>query len=65
MKFLKTYLLIIIGAIILVFANTETLKTSYLYIIGIVFLMFGLFKVSRTVRSKNEIKEVEFNDEEE
>ena len=65
MKFLKTYLLIIIGAVILVFANTETLKTPYLYIIGIVFLMFGLFNISRTIRSKKEIEDVEFNDEEE
>ena len=65
MKFLKTYLLIIIGAVILVFANTETLKTPYLYIVGIVFLMFGLFNISRTIRSKKEIEDVEFNDEEE
>ena len=65
MKFLKTYLLIIIGTVILVFANTETLKTPYLYIFGIVFLMFGLFNVSRTIRSKEGIKDVEFKDEEE
>ncbi len=65
MKFLKTYLLIIIGTVILVFANTETLKKPYLYIFGVVFLMFGLFNVSRTIRSKEEIKDVEFKDEEE
>lgn len=65
MKFLKTYFLIIVGAIILVFANTETLKMPYIYIAGIVFLMFGLFNISRIIRSKEEIKDVEFNDEEE
>lgn len=65
MKFIKTYLMIIVGAIILVFANTETLKTPYLYIAGIVFLMFGLFNISRTVRSKEDIKDKDFNDEEE
>ncbi len=65
MKFLKTYFLIIIGAIILVFANTETLKTPYLYIAGIVFLMFGLFNISRSIRSKEEIEDAEFKDKEE
>ena len=57
--------MIIIGAVILVFANTETLKTPYLYIAGIVFLMFGLFNISTTVRSKVDIKKEDFNDEEE
>lgn len=65
MKFIKTYLIIIIGSVILVFANTETLKTPYLYIVGIILLMFGLFNVSRTVRSKEDIKDVDFNDEDE
>lgn len=65
MKFIRTYLMIIIGAVILVFANTETLKTPYLYIAGIVFLMFGLFNISKSVRSKEEIKDVEINEEEE
>ena len=65
MKFIKTYLMIIIGAVILVFANTETLKVPYLYIAGIVFLMYGLFNISTTVRSKGDIKKEDFNDEEE
>lgn len=65
MKFLKTYFLIIVGAIILVFANTDTLKSPYLYIFGIVFLMFGLFNISRSIRSKEEIENTEFNDDEE
>lgn len=65
MKFLKTYFLIIIGAIILFTASTETLKSPYLYIFGIVFLMFGLFNISRSIRSKEEIENEEFKDEEE
>ena len=65
MKFIKTYLLIIIGGVILIFANTETLKMPYLYIFGMVFLMFGLFNISRSIRSKDEIKDEEFKDEEE
>ncbi len=65
MKFIKTYLLIIIGGVILIFVNTETLKMPYLYIFGMVFLMFGLFNISRSIRSKDEIKDEEFKDEEE
>ena len=65
MKFLKTYFLLIIGGIILITANSDTLNSPYLYIIGIVCLMFGLFNISRTIRSKEEIKDVELNDEEE
>ncbi len=65
MKFLKTYFLIIVGAMILITANTDTLSSPYLYIAGIVFFMFGLFNISRTIRSKEEIDKVEFNDEEE
>ena len=65
MKFIKTYLMIIIGGIILFTATTETLKSPYLYIIGIVFLMFGLFNISKTVRSKEDIKDIEINDKEE
>ncbi len=52
MKFLKTYLPLIIGAIILVSANSDRFKTPYLYILGIVLMMFGLYNISKTVRSK-------------
>lgn len=56
MKFVKTYLLIIVGAIILFTANTDSFKNPYLYIIGIVLLMAGLFNISRTIRSKAELE---------
>lgn len=56
MKFVKTYLLIIVGAGIIFTANTETLKIPYLYIIGIVLLMLGLFNISKTIRSKEELE---------
>lgn len=55
MKFVKTYLLIIVGAAILFTANTESLGKPYLYILGIAFLMFGLFNISKNIRSKDEI----------
>ena len=55
MKFVKTYLLIIVGAAILFTANTESLNKPYIYILGIVCLMFGLFNTSKNIRSKDEI----------
>ena len=57
MKFVKTYLLIVVGAIILFTANTDSFKNPYLYIIGIVFLMVGLFNISKTIRSKAELED--------
>lgn len=67
MKFLKTYFLFVVGAVILFSATIETLKNPYLYIVGIVFLMLGLFNISRTVKSnsKNETNETLSNDENE
>ena len=56
MKFIKTYLLIIVGAAILFTANTESLSKPYLYILGIACLMFGLFNISKNIRSKDEIE---------
>lgn len=56
MKFIKTYLLIIIGAIILFTANVESLKMPYLYIVGIIVLMVGLFNISRSIRSKDDLE---------
>jgi len=64
MKFLKTYFLTIVGAIILFTANTESLGSPYLYIVGIVFFMLGLFNISKSVRSKGEIENDNFIDEE-
>ena len=55
MKFARTYLLILIGAIILFTAKTDSFKTPVLYILGIILLMLGLFNVSRSIRSKDEL----------
>ncbi len=52
MKFIKTYLLLIIGGVILFTANSEKLNLPYLYIVGIVLVMFSLFNISRNIRSK-------------
>lgn len=54
MKFLKTYLFIIIGAVILFTANTESLNSPYTYIIGVAIMMFGLFNLSKNLKSNSE-----------
>lgn len=59
MKFLKMYMPLIIGAIILFTANTENLKKPYLYILGIVLVMYGLFNISKTITNKSDIEENE------
>ena len=52
MKFIKTYLPLIIGAVILFSAKTDKLDSPYLYIIGIVLVMWSLFNISRGIRSR-------------
>jgi len=53
MKYLN-YLLIVIGAIIAMYAKVNSGQNQYILIIGIVFLMMGIYRVSRTIPSKNE-----------
>ena len=52
MKFIKTYLPLIIGAVILFSAKTDKLNSPYVYIIGIVLVMWSLFNISRGIRSR-------------
>jgi ABC-type phosphate/phosphonate transport system permease subunit len=52
MKFIKTYLPFIIGAIILFSAKSEKLDSPYLYILGIVLVMWSLFNISKGIRSR-------------
>ncbi len=54
MKFLKKYLFIIIGAIVLFSANIENLKSPYSYIIGVVLIMYGLFNISKKLKSNSD-----------
>ncbi|MBT8393599.1 MAG: hypothetical protein KJN66_02005 [Bacteroidia bacterium] len=61
MKFLKTYLFIIIGAVILFTATTDNLNTPYSYVVGIVIMMYGLFNLSKNLKSNSEKKQ---NDQE-
>ncbi len=52
MKFIKTYLPLIIGALILFSADTDKLSSPYLYILGVVLVMLSLFNISRNIRSR-------------
>ena len=54
MKFIKTYLFIIIGAVVLFTANTDSLNTPYTYIVGVAIIMFGLFNLSKNLKSNSE-----------
>lgn len=58
MKLLKTYLPLIVGAIILFTAKTDNFEMPYLYIAGIVLVMYGLFNISRSIKSKNDDDEI-------
>jgi hypothetical protein len=52
MKFIKTYLPLIIGAVILFSAKSENLNSPYLYILGIILVMWSLFNISKNIRSR-------------
>ncbi|WP_406683972.1 hypothetical protein N1F78_14960 [Seonamhaeicola sp. MEBiC1930] len=62
MKYLN-YILIVIGAIIALYANSKQEQNQFILIIGIVFLMIGIYRISRTIPSKRE-REDELNNEE-
>lgn len=51
MKYLN-YILIIIGAIVAMYAKTGTQQNQYILIGGIVVLMIGVYRLSRTIPSK-------------
>lgn len=53
MKYLN-YLLIILGAIVALYAKTGTEQNQYVLIGGIVLLMCGIYKISKTIPNRNE-----------
>jgi sulfite exporter TauE/SafE len=65
----KTFnlILIFIGGIIAIYANSEEKQELYILLIGIMILMFGLYRLSRGISSKfeNENTEENTNHEEE
>ena len=47
------YILIAIGGITALYANAKNTQSEYLLIIGIVVLMLGVYRLSRTIPSRN------------
>lgn len=60
------FILIFVGGIIALYANAEEQQEMYILLIGIMILMFGLYRLSRGISSKNENNQEHSNlDEEE
>tara|TARA_R110002050_G_scaffold243212_2_gene379671 strand:- start:7757 stop:7951 length:195 start_codon:yes stop_codon:yes gene_type:complete len=53
MKYLN-YLLIIIGGFVAIYAKTGIEQNQYILIGGIVLLMIGIYRISKTIPSKND-----------
>jgi len=56
MKYLN-YLLIIIGAIVAMYAKSGIGQNLYILIGGIVLLMVGVYRIAKTIPSKNNQKD--------
>lgn len=57
----STYLLLLIGSCIALYANSNEDQNVYLLIFGIVILMFGAYRLSATIPSKHEKEHDEDN----
>ncbi len=53
MKYLN-YILIVLGSIVAIYAKTGTEQNEYILIGGIVVLMIGVYRISKTIPSKND-----------
>ena len=53
MKYIN-YIFILLGAIVAIYAKTGTDQNQYVLIGGIVILMVGIYRISKTVPSRNE-----------
>ena len=53
MKYLN-YILIVFGALVAMYAKVDAKQNQYLLIVGIVFLMMGIYRVSKTISSKQD-----------
>ncbi|MBP0905547.1 LPXTG cell wall anchor domain-containing protein [Mariniflexile gromovii] len=56
------YIMIVLGAIVAIYAKTGTEQNQYILIGGIVLLMVGIYRISKTIPSKNEDEDLN-NDE--
>ncbi len=60
MKYLN-YILIVIGAIVAMYAKSGTEQNLFVLIGGIVMLMLGIYRVSKTIPSKSDNEEGDDN----
>lgn len=56
------YLFIIIGGLVAFYAQAEEQQNQYILIAGIVLLMIGIYRLARTISSKNENEDNKNND---
>jgi len=59
------FVLILVGASIAFYAQSQDDKGNYILISGIVLLMMGLYRLSRNISSKTERQDIESKPEEE
>ncbi|AXP81993.1 hypothetical protein CJ739_2928 [Mariniflexile rhizosphaerae] len=53
MKYLN-YIFIVLGAAVAIYAKTGTEQNQYILIGGIVILMLGIYRISKTIPSKDD-----------
>ncbi|HEX9600341.1 MAG TPA: hypothetical protein VF985_02510 [Mariniflexile sp.] len=53
MKYLN-YIFIVLGAVVAIYAKTGTEQNQYVLIGGIVILMIGIYRISKTIPSKDD-----------
>ena len=53
MKYLN-YIFIVLGAVVAIYAKTGTEQNQYILIGGIVILMIGIYRISKTIPSKDD-----------
>lgn len=59
-----SYILIILGGIIAFYANAEKQQNTIILVVGIILLMYGVFRLTQTIPSKNDKNEDLDNNEE-
>ncbi|MDD7887002.1 hypothetical protein [Flavivirga sp. 57AJ16] len=58
MKYLN-YILIVLGAIIAIYAKSDTQQNEYILIGGIVILMIGVYRISKGIPSKQDGEDID------
>ena len=66
MKHYISYFIILLGAIVAMYGNSQEPQNTVALIVGIMLLMFGVYRISRTIPSKydRELKEDNIDEEE-